>query len=255
MKWEYKCNLKWLKERQQHLTATDVKELVPYTKTGRSKKIEDEDYVKVLSRKFVNLTEDDCVSYGAAARGHILEPFALEVYNGNPRSTFLYHWDDTVICKDERDMGLSFSPDATNVPEGNSSPITVIGEVKSYGAEKHFACGLSDKMDLEERWQLATAMAVLPSIEKALLLFFNPSTPFKLFVKEYTRAELVDEIKIINEVEKNWLDFIENRWKDKIPSTIDDFCILGDYSDESEIVGRIEQEDKLNPVGFQRVVR
>lgn len=257
MKWEHRCNLNWLKDRQKYLTATDVKDLVPFTKTGRPKKITDEDYIKVYSRKITNLTEDDCVSYGAAARGHILEPFAIETYNASkiidPNKCLfpLFHWDETVIAKGS---GLAFSPDATDKPEFSSvDDILAIGEIKSYSAEKHLVCGLTDKMDLEERWQVAVAMAVLPSIKVASLIFFNPSTEYKMFVKIYNRNELKDEIETVLDIEKNWLDFVSSS---KVADLVNDvFWVSGDPDDELAIVKRIEEEDKLNPSGFKRVVR
>ena len=43
MEWKHKCALAWMQERQKFLTASDVKELLPYTATGRAKKITEED--------------------------------------------------------------------------------------------------------------------------------------------------------------------------------------------------------------------
>ena len=77
MDWKHKCSLDWLRERQRYLTATDVKSLIPVTKTGRPRKITDMERLKVRASKMVTLTEEDCWSYGAAARGHLLEPYAI----------------------------------------------------------------------------------------------------------------------------------------------------------------------------------
>ena len=81
MNWEHKCSLEWLLERQKYLTASDIKSLVPVTRTGRPRKVDDEAYFRVLASKLTKLTSEDCWSFGAAARGHILEPYAIDALN------------------------------------------------------------------------------------------------------------------------------------------------------------------------------
>lgn len=215
MKWYHICNIDWLKARQQCLTATDVKDLLPVTKSGRPRKITDEDRLKVFSRKLVNLTVDDCESFGPAARGHLLEPYAIDTFNGKDRK--FYHWDD-VIIRYGSSYHLAFSPDACDVPQTYSpgliqvsemnQQIKHIAEIKSYNAEKHVLCGYSNKMDLEERWQIAVAMAVCPTIEDATLIFFNPSMRNEIYSFVYTRNELQSEIDTIIKIEEDWNDFL-----------------------------------------------
>ena len=36
MEWKHKCDLGWLTERQKYLTASDIKSLIPFTKTSTS---------------------------------------------------------------------------------------------------------------------------------------------------------------------------------------------------------------------------
>ena len=145
-KWFHKCDIDWMEARLNFLTATDVRELVPFTKTGRKRTIGDEQYLKVLSRKLVNVTEDDCMSYGSAARGHILEPYAIDRYNEEDfgGNQYLWHWDDMVIPVNPSIFGsLAFSPDAMDIEPPKDEIVvcnikpTAIGEVKSYSAEKH----------------------------------------------------------------------------------------------------------------------
>lgn len=211
MEWKHKCSLAWMQERQKFLTASDVKALLPYTATGRAKKITEEDYLKVYAKKAVQLTEADCISRGAAARGHILEPFAIEEYNANRKSYMpeLIHWDDIVIggALDH----LAYSPDALDVSITSEEKPTSLGEVKCYSPERHLLVAKMDKMKCEERWQVATAMAVSPTIRTARLILFNPDMKSKsnrLFVKTWDRYELMDEIEKIEKVERNWIDFI-----------------------------------------------
>jgi hypothetical protein len=264
-KWFHKCDLEWLKARRKYLTATDVKDLLPFTKTGRKRTITDEHYLKVFAGKLVNLTEDDCISTGAAARGHILEPYAIERYNEEDfgSNTWLYHWDDIVITQPNAGpLSLAFSPDAMNnkpsfydgsiiaidkLIDGN---IKTIGEVKSYSPERHMLAGYTPKDKLEERWQIATAMAVCESIDEAYLLFYNPSMRNQLYIVDYDRADLADEIEAVLEVEKNWLAWVANLGKlDK------HYLVTGKQDDEEAIIRGILKNEELNPEGSKSVIR
>ena len=265
MKWFHKCDLDWLKARQRCLTATDVKELLPVTKTGRKRFIGDEQYLKVLSRKLVNLTEEDCLSTGAAARGHILEPYAIDRYNEEDfgGNEWLDHWDNVVISKD-RDVwgGLAFSPDAMNVDQLSTTikhwlssdewleDLTAIGEVKSYAAEKHLTCGHTQKDELEERWQIATAMAVCPQIQIAYLLFYNPSMIEQLYIVDYDRADLVDEIAIVEQIEQDWLAWLKN-----FDNLDKHYTVDGDPGEEKKIIATIMKKEELNPENEKSVIK
>ena len=262
-KWFHECGYDWLRGRQKFLTATDIKDLLPVTKTGRKRNIDDEDYIKVLARKLVNLMPADCISVGAAARGHILEPYAIDCFNESGYAQIkMYHWDDMIVTRPINPfLSLSFSPDAMSVSmdspmllkdsvvQGIGFPVKAIAEVKSYSPEKHLTCGYADKMSLEERWQVATAMAVLDSIETAYLLFYNPSMTKKLFVVEYSRDDLEDEIKTILEVEDKWIAWYDNVW-----ATIDDSAIVFGGRDESSIVNEIMKKEEFNPENKKSVV-
>ena len=259
--WRHKCSLDWMRERQKHLTATDLREyLLPVTKTGRARKVADESYLKVMARKLYNITEQDCISTGAAARGHVLEPYAIDFYNTYSPNAKLHHWDDAVIVKDmSQDYGLAFSPDALDVVAPGNVVLScdevgnaeVVGEVKSYSHERHLVCCCTPKEQLEERWQVATAMAVCENIKRAFILFYDPSMNEQLGLFEYERDELRDEISMILEAECKWL-----KWVDGF------FDGLFDYSDiiggpkerEVEIIKAIMKSEELNPEGERSVV-
>ena len=247
MQWIHKCDLSWLKERQKHLTATDIKDLLPFTATGRPRKITNSDYLKVLARKLQTLSEENCISTGAAARGHLLEPYAISEFNkiGLLRLAFtpgvrenfeLYHWDDVLICPNN--STLAFSPDALNDPT-DYMKATILGEVKSYNAEKHLVTSQMPKEQLQERWQIATAMAVLPNLEHAWLILFNPSLKdCSLYAIPYSRKDLRNEIETCFDVAKGWELFLK-----------DDMKRLG-YSStisEQEIKEELEEIARLNP--------
>ena len=268
-KWFHKCSLEWLKARQHYLTATDVKELLPVTKTGRKRSVGWENYMKVLASKKVNLTEADCVSTGAAARGHILEPYAIDRYNEEDfGGRWLFHWDDILIAKFVP-FGLAFSPDAldkksdSNVwikdSEGNtnttitvgSGPFgpNVLGEVKSYSPERHMLCGYTPKGELEERWQLATAMAVCDTIDEAFLLFYNPSMQDQLYIVDYARTDLSNEIATVLEIEDNWLN-----WLDHLYQLDCNHYVQGNPEEEQAIIRGIMKSEELNPEGMKSVI-
>lgn len=260
-KWFHKCDPAWLKARQMYLTATDVKELLPFTKTGRKRTITDENYLKVFAGKMVNLTENDCISIGAAARGHILEPYAIDRYNEVDigSNTWLYHWDDIIVTRfNPYPYSLAFSPDAMSYDSSRYfgktviaiDGVKVIGEVKSYSPERHTIAGHTPKEDLEERWQIATAMAVCKSIEEAYLLFYNPSMQNQLYIVDYSRIDLENEIEAVLEVEKNWLTWIRN-----VDNLDTHFLVTGRSDEEERIIHAIMKGEELNPEGTKSVIR
>lgn len=248
MEWKHKCSLAWLQERQRYLTATDIKSLIPVTKTGRPRKITDMDRLKVLAKKRVILTEEDCWSYGAAARGHLLEPYAIDALNdflidlGAPRQMF-FHWDDEVIHV--IGSSLAFSPDGLDIPQLHNPGDypTMMAEVKCYSADKHTTLGHTPKMELEERWQIATAMATLDTIKKAYLVLFNPSMQTdRLYVIEYTRDDLVEEIKMVRTIDADWDVFLCTGMP--LPPDVE---VYSKTRKELSIIDELERAQRLNP--------
>lgn len=252
MNWEHKCSLRWLAERQRYLTATDIKSLLPVTKTGRKREVTDLDYIKVMSGKMRELTEEDCISYGAAARGHILEPYAIDALNqmlvemqGEKSHETFFWWDDKLISMPDRQ--IAFSPDAMNVPmTDNFETPSAIAEVKSYGYEKHLVTAYTPKEQLEERWQIATSMALLEQIDHAYLVLFNPSMYRRTFVIRYDRSDLKHEIKIIRQIEDDWKDFAMTGVLTGPPISGAVWSNIGE--DEASIIREIEKRQQLNPV-------
>lgn len=251
MKWEHRCSLEWLRERQHYITASDIRSLIPLTKTGRKRTVGDDEYLKVMSSKYVELDEEDCMSYGVMARGHLLEPYAVDALNETLEKIGsderFDHWDDKLISVPGRI--IAFSPDAMDLPMGYpdvENKVTAIAEVKSYGIDRHLATAYTPKDQLEERWQIATAMALLPNIDHAYLVLFNPKAKaFKLFVIRYDRSDLVDEINMILEVEKNVGEFFIAGPLTKKPAS--GAIISGYRKDEKEIVAELELRQNLNP--------
>lgn len=252
MNWVHKCDLDWLKLRQRYLTASDIKSLLPVTKTGRPRTVGDQEYLKVMASKMVTLTEEDCMSYGVMARGHILEPYAIDALNsmlvdqqGEKEHELFYWWDDKLVCRHGR--AIAFSPDAMDVPMGDPMLVPhAIAEVKSYDPARHIATAYLPKEQIEERWQIATAMALCSSIDHAYLVLFNPKMKYrKTFVIRFDRSELQKEIDIILQVEKDWVEFRENGPLTKRP---DNGAIHSHYGgNEETIIKEIEEREQLNP--------
>lgn len=271
MKLEHRVSMDWLRERKKYLTASEVFDLLPITATGR-KRSEDQINAKRLeiwASKQEEPTEDDALSTGTAARGHLLEPYAIAAVNklvspimeevddnGELLDLFVrvgmaYHWDDALIYNN----GLAYSPDALDIPQpiGNKVSYSVdeikptqMIEVKSYNAAKHYTKGFADKMKLEERWQIATAFSVSDSLMGALLVLFHPGCKDKLFIHSYSREELEEEIKTILEV------------KDATVASLGEFkskaadlhweCDLDNKQIMNEILEEIRINKELNPV-------
>ena len=219
MKWEHKCSIDWLRERQRFITASDIKGLLPVTKTGRPRVVTDIDRLKVMASKMIDIDDEDCMSYGVMARGHILEPYAIEALNkmviqmngSLKQADHMYWWDDKIVSVEGR--SLAFSPDAMDVPMDDPDyldKVTSIAEIKCYDAAHHLAVAYSEPDQIEERWQIASAMALLPNIDHAYLVLYNPKmVERKIFAITFTRKDLKKEIDMVLEVEKEWDKFCE----------------------------------------------
>lgn len=248
MKFIHRCSIEWMRDRSQYLTASEIRKLVPLTAGGRMRKITDNMRLEILANKMREIREDDCMSYGVMARGHLLEPYAIGSFNlVSGMSNLLYHWDDKVLT---RDGVLGFSPDALDVPMDMSNEdavekATIIGEVKSYEAGRHLITAASDKSTLEERWQIATAMTVCENANMAYLILYNPDMTkqdLQVIAIEYKRDELDSEIGIIKMVEEDWLNFLDTFDFDELDVVKGSSCVKAD-----DIYDYIEKNQELNP--------
>jgi len=208
------------------LTASDVKALKSdWKKFGKAWKAGTlgqvpPSFIGVYAEK-TSKAEPDPWSFGAAARGHIMEPYAVEEFNEVTGSSF-YHWDDAVVSHG----CIGFSPDALDIKQpdkgveffsllGNlhttskypvcSTPTKML-EVKCYEPAHHLKNYMADKMTLDERWQIAVAMETCHSIEEAYLVQFCPDAMVPLFWHTYSREDLADEIKTVNGIVRMWED-------------------------------------------------
>lgn len=205
--WSHKVSPAWLLARRSVVTATELRDLRTTYKratVAEKKGVKINEVTAGLWAEKHSL-EVDPYSSGAAARGHHLEPYAVQEFNESYPE--MHHWDDCIIT----DGFLGFSPDAMDVEQDESYGVKVhyselvgqptsILEIKSYSAKNHIKSCITPKAKLPERFQLAGAMAVCPSIEEAYLIFYNPSHEVGKFVVHYTREELQEEIKEVREL-------------------------------------------------------
>jgi hypothetical protein len=208
-RWQHQVSAEWLLARKDVLTATEIKALVPEMKRLEKKPLK----AGEISPAFAALWADKNTSSNIdtdspssdAARGHIMEPYAIESYNRQSDDTF-YHWDDCII---KTDTGCGFSPDAMNImqPLGTVeldawqvSGARKIMEIKSYNPQHHMKCILKKPSDHDELWQIASAFYVLPKLEEAELVFYCPDAPISMHVISYDREDVKDYLPMIEKV-------------------------------------------------------
>ena len=220
-RWHHEVSAEWLKARQQVLTATDVANLMPeykrYLKAG-SPDIPTPGFSALWCKKHSDVYLDTS-STDAAARGHIMEPYAVDAWNKQAKPVF-YHWDDCVIT---RDM-LGFSPDATVVEQPKGivhmshffmPDLKEVMEIKSYMPEQHMKAFVKDKMLKDELMQVAMAFVILDQLEKVRLVWFCPGAPVSMFAEEYTRDDLHDQIRWILEIAEVYMK-CDRYWKNQL---------------------------------------
>lgn len=212
--WVHKVSLEWLKERQKYITASDIAGLTDKTDSGRkrSQAIIEQNFIKTFADKSRILTEEDCVSTGAAARGHVMEPIALRLFQ-HKYGIEANHWDDFILTKGN----IGWSPDGLDrkqpISEVRMSGIYIKAsrgfEIKCYYAEKHLATGMAYKLTLPERWQIATAFYVCPTLKRMDLILYNPSLDkFQMMLHSYYPEELEEELQQIEEIDKK----VDDMW-------------------------------------------
>lgn len=231
MNWIHYVSVPWLKARKDVLTASDVVKLVPEYKRVKAKKQDATTILPMFASVWCEkntITEPDPVSTGAAARGHFMEPYAVQSYNEYQGEKVYHHWDDCII----KNLGLGFSPDAMDIKQAHDAveceasdggtqlvyhmemdkkkntiksgdrfhaPKKIL-EIKSYSPAQHMKSILKKKMDHDELMQIAVAFAVLQKLEQATLLFYCPDCPIPVVPIIYERHELQKEIDIAVEI-------------------------------------------------------
>lgn len=256
MQFIHKVDKRWLRARQAYMTASSVAKCLPNTPTGRAR----DTYKPMLDlwaeAQLNDITDDQCISTGAAARGHLLEPFAIEAFNTIAGTGFpkMHHWDDALIGDDER--MLAFSPDALSFeqpddctvdyyvdsPEIAEHTSVYMVEVKCYSANKHYLTGFAAKDDIEERWQIATAFSVMPNLACAALVLFNPDVEHSMFYHVYERRHLDEEIDMIDEVVKMYNHKVREFQNAAVANT------LYPKFDRDDIYRQIEEAIGLDPM-------
>lgn len=226
--WRHEASEDWLAARRQVLTASEIVKLQPARRKQAREAATDPDvlspaFAAMWARKNTELAIDmgDSVSWGWAARGHIMEPYAVKDFNAAGLGRFMHHWDDCVI----KNGVLGFSPDALDVPQPANGevecgvgmgglqfedaciPLPTEGlEIKSYEPGHHMECVLRPRTRHEELMQLAVAMQVLPSLRRMHLMFYCPGAPVPVWVQTYTRKDLTPQLRLVQETRDMYVD-------------------------------------------------
>lgn len=252
MYWTHEVDPQWLEARKDVLTATELAGLTSgFTKVTKAQKAGESvapAFAALWGEKH-SLMPVDPTSNDAAARGHFLEPYAIEEFNERMDGKW-YHWDDCVICNN----GIGFSPDAMNIPQGkpihnrldvvkgklvdtNGNVVdklpTSILEVKSYGIGNHMKNVVANKMSLKERWQIAAAFLTIPTLEEAYLVQYCPQTELGLFYHRYEREDLEDEIEKLREIIQVWnatCQYFDAMWQPEMTCCYTEEQIMEDYA-------------------------
>lgn len=222
MRWYHETDPSWLLARRDVITATELKScLSAYNKATNEQKAGDillPAFASIWAKKQAS-SGIDTFSSGPAARGHIVEPYAILDFNqNNPDVQDMYHWDDVILKR--RDIG--WSPDGMNVPQDTichemhvkddcmidsnnfEHPLpTEFIEVKSYEPDQHIKRILTMPSKLDERWQMACAFETVPSLQKGYLLFYSVNTDLS-FCCTYSRDDLKDEILQVEKMVDLW---------------------------------------------------
>lgn len=226
MRYEHEVSLDWLRARQGYLTASDVCRMLADIQRLREGKVKLErcrSFAKTLGSKTNRFPETGSPS-SAAARGHFMEPYAVEEWEAVRREG-MSHWDDFLLASD--DTLLAFSPDALNVRQpmgvvrsvdeggrfaddfGEPVSPTALLEVKCYDEGSHFQRKLDAMAGVlpDERWQVAVAMAVCPCIERGTVVWYAPQCG-DWFDETFERDDMEEEIETALEAARLWRDFL-----------------------------------------------
>lgn len=227
MRYEHEVSRDWLVARQSYLTASDVCKMMADIRRLASDKVDVRhcrSFAKVLGSK-LNKFPDTQSPSSAAARGHFMEPYAVEEWE-SVRKEGMVHWDDFLLASDE--VMLAFSPDALNVRQpmgvvrvvdeegcfsdefGGEVCPTALLEVKCYDDGAHYQRKL-DAMNgtlPDERWQVAVAMAVCPCIERGTIVWYAPQCR-DWFDIAFEREDLEEEIEVALQTSRWWREFLK----------------------------------------------
>lgn len=220
-RWEHDVSAAWLKARKQVITATDIAKLMPEIRKARKNPDASlPGFFALWAEKSTPEEIDTSSPSSDAARGHVMEPWAVESWNAQ-RPEQYFHWDDAIVVRN----GVGFSPDAMDIAQLLPGPVfstsntggvygrkndpvgtpSSIMEIKSYGPAHHMKCVIKDRMKHDELMQVAVAFYVLPRLQTAKLLFFCPGCPVSMHAEEYSRADLEELIDTVEEARKLWL--------------------------------------------------
>lgn len=213
--WYHEVSPGWLLARKQFFTATDAVKLRPAYKRAMKagwKPGDDVPEFVALSMEKQSDQVNEIKVFGSAARGHIMEPYAVKELHWILKEDVV-HMDDVLFYRDD----YGFSPDATSrlvLPvEAHADPNKkdaekfivqpeFVVEIKSYEPWKHGKTIATGKYE-DERLQLAMAFKVFDEMEYSYLFFYCPAANSYELIR-LNRTDLEDEIKMIDGMLYMW---------------------------------------------------
>lgn len=213
-RWHHEVSADWLKARKKYLMASDIVALLPAYKRARKAKWTPGNVVPEFAALYAEKRSDLALkteTWDAAARGHFIEPYAVEELNRIVNVEYS-HWDDVLIHRGF----LGFSPDALDWRQDYfvadldaddlKDKVTHVAEIKCYEPKKHMKSVLMESVDLPELFQLAVAFMVLPELRVGNLFFYCPSSPVPMKVVNVERDNLKVQFDVINGMLEIWRD-------------------------------------------------
>lgn len=242
--WQHEVSENWIKARRTVLTASEIRDLIPalkrYSKSGDVESF----YGMWGDKHQTPLEEVTWAPSVDAARGHVMEPYAIHEYNQANIGPMLSHWDDFIVIDQERHAG--FSPDALDISQPDRGCKTdvanvvtrlanTMAEIKCYTPKRHIQMLYLDKDKHKERYQIAATMALCSSINNGYLIFYCPQSDIPFHYKQYSRVELTPEIEQCNTIIDIWNDVcarLDEQKQEAIKTTYTERQIYDEYIEE-----------------------
>lgn len=253
MEWRHSVKLAWLLVRMHHLCASEVGKVMVYDRYGNMRTPEDigKRFWSYRVEKFRMPQPGDEKSTGAAARGHVLEPVAIDLAKKLKLipSGFM-HLDDVLVGEKASgiDLTLGWSPDGVlangHLPDCNQAwwpndvPIVEGVEVKCLAPAGHAKNATCQIKDSDYYYQLATAFAACPSLERMHLILYNPDLKDNMLVpRMVVRTIEKDDMKeaICQVVDT---EHMLNTWTDKQLQEEFDFLWSNNVSIDQEKIAK-----------------
>lgn len=159
-------------------------------------------YELIAERLSVGIGDDE----NPMDRGIRLEPDAIAMFEIEAGKNV----ERTGFCQNEENLNMAYSPDGII---GETEDV----EIKCMGGKNHVKMWLKNEIPDEYWWQVVQAFVVNPKLEKRYFVGYNPDIPVHpIHIIEVKRADVEEDIKKAEELQKEFLEEVENKLKEII---------------------------------------